>query len=159
MHQLRLRILGTLIAAPVAGLACAAAISAIEKLTRIILDKPALVDDTASRVEALFPMVLGAYVVFCWLYILPGVACLRRLRSRVKLGLVLSSVALALPVWVVAGALLHRPALESVWQSLVVTGTLIGLPVFCSALAATMILLPNNSLKRDRGDAARPSAS
>jgi hypothetical protein len=131
------RLVTAAIGAPLAGLLVVRAISAIE---HSYYGTDANQDSGADRAhEIVGPLLKPAFVIVCWVYVVPASWLLTRLGVPVPLAALL----LTLPVWFATTVLLYCSALNQFWVTAEVSAVLVGLPVFTAALVATAACRPN----------------
>jgi hypothetical protein len=147
MSEKKKRILYAALAAPVSGALVAVACVLIEDFVRAVAGIPAELDDAAYRAAALIgPFMFPAFVLLCWLYILPATFALRRLRPLASAALVTA------PIWVLGVFVLYVPAIDQLWEAVLIVGVVIALPVLVAALICAY-LRPNNALQATCEDA------
>jgi hypothetical protein len=135
------------IGAPIAGLLVVVAISAIEHR---LYGPGANQDNGALRAQEIVgPLLKPAFVVLCWVYVVPASWFLTRRRVPA----LFAALLLTLPVWFAATVLLYAPSLDQVWVTGAVIAVLVGLPVFAAALVATAACRPNKGAPPNGGPA------
>lgn len=156
------RLFTAAIGAPLAGLLVVMAISAIE---HHFYGAAANQDNGALRAQEIVgPLLKPAFVIVCWLYVVPVSWFL----TRPGIPPPAAALLLTLPVWFVATALLYAPSLDQFWVTAAVIAVLVGLPVLAAALVATSACRPKGappnggpaaSLRNSGATAGPPSVS
>jgi hypothetical protein len=132
------------IGAPLAGLLFVRAIIAIAHG----LYGPGNQDSDALRAQEIIgPLLKPAFVILCWVYVVPVSWFLTRLGVRAPFAALL----LTLPVWIGATAVFYTPAFHQFWVTVAVSAEFAGLPVFAAALVATTACRPNNGAPPNGG--------
>jgi hypothetical protein len=141
------RLAAAVVCTPLAGLMVVLGISAIQ---HALYGPAANQDNGALRArEIVGPLLKPAFVIVCWVYIVPASWFLTRLGVRATL----AALFLTVPVWFAATALLYAPALDQFWVTAAVIAGLVGLPVFAAALVAAAACRPNKGAPPNGGPA------
>ena len=141
------RLATAIVCSPLAGLMVVLGISAIE---HALYGPAANQDNAALRArEIVGPLLKPAFVIVCWVYVVPASWLLTRSGVRAPSAALLLTV----PVWFAATALLYVPALDQFWIHAAVIAALVGLPVLAAALVATAACRPNKGAPPNGGPA------